>query len=698
MNEASTILTEKTYNLGCLRVRVNLETGGILGLVNQETGTVYLDCESEMAGPIDMAQPLTDFEPFRRGSKYGSTPQISDEEGTLRIHWDNVAGSLRGFQLDGAVSVTVTLSVEENNDVILRANVSNQTREPIRQVLFPFLPGLLPFCGEKETHTRTLWHNIAPFPYLKNLARFAKNFRKDRSAWWSFSKYNSNEMGGSSVYKSRWVNYGGLKEGLSLHHQKWSYDPYCDMFQSLSPDGKSFCLCFEHRVDIAAGEEWDSGNFCLTPHRGGWVEGLEAYEKWISEHQKREFPLSKSVKEGLGMRTVWMCDQHPQDPKDVMWKMTDLPDIAREAKEYGLTGIHMWQWQDQFVLPLPPPLETVGTEDEMAEAAKQCNDLNVRLIPMIEWSSLNKESLEAHGQKYDENGATSWMGHHDMVPRFNPYYSAGGWGSVTPIDCNNERFLGEVLTSWKKLIDMDAGSIFWDQFWSTSKEPNHYTTAIQGVRMAKEKDPDSLFIVEDFHNPEGVSDIADLFDATHFAQDTEAYLHAFRDCRPYWLIDQNRISQLKKLFANNMFFEVGPTSHKIVTGSDTIHEHPELAAALAECNTLRQQFLPFFTDGTLVGDCVLNEHSKCFHVAAHTLGQELLVFVVNLDEEERATEELTFNVADWLNVNNGYQSTQYNPHGDVVNKQAHEGDALSKGFILSPLEISVLKISGTEGE
>ncbi len=323
---------QKTYNLGGIQLHINTDTGGIVKIINIETDSVYLDCDKENAGPIDMALPLADFEPFRIGSKYGSKPQINCEENKLSIYWDNVAGNLGDFQLDGTVAVTVNIFAAEDNSVILNAKVKNNTCEPIKQVLFPFLPGLLPFCGEKDTQTRTLWHNIAPFPHLKKLTRVAKNFRKDKSTWWSFSNYNSLERGGSSVYKSRWVNYGGLHEGLSIHHQKWSHDTYCDMFQSLSPDEKSLCLCFEHRINIDANEEWDSGNFCLTAHNGGWAKGMELFKKWISQHQKREFPLAKSVKNGLGMRTVWMADQHPQDPKDLMWKMKRM----RQSLQDGL--------------------------------------------------------------------------------------------------------------------------------------------------------------------------------------------------------------------------------------------------------------------------------------------------------------------------------------------------------------------------
>ena len=93
--------------------------------------------------------------------------------------------------------------------------------------------------------------------------------------------------------------------------------------------------------------------------------------------------MPKHILEGLGYRTAWMCQYQPNDPSDVVWRFRDLPALAREAREHGLTEMVMWTWQTAFDASLPGPLPHLGTEQELLEAAKECRRRGVNLAPFI---------------------------------------------------------------------------------------------------------------------------------------------------------------------------------------------------------------------------------------------------------------------------------------------------------------------------
>ena len=666
-------IVETTLN--GLKISIDVNTGSIIKL-QRVGGIVMLEADPEYAGLIDVAYPVKQFDPLRLASRFSEKPEIRKTTDGLTITWHKLGASREKFEQPGNVSCIVTITeADDGQSVILKAKIENQSEISVRQVLFPDFAGLLPFAGEEDTELRNLWYAHKPFPVLKALTRESKNFRRDRSA---------NQV---MPLNSRWLDYGGLQGGFSLYQRAWGFAPFCKIMQDLRYDEKSLRLMLEHQVTIEPQQEWESGEFYLTPHIGGWAKGIETYREWVSQNQKRDWPLSRPVRDGLGMRVVWMCDNYIHDPKDVVWKINDLPAIANEAKEHGLTAIHMWQWHEMFKLPLPPPFPHLGTEEELSKAAIQCQKIGVRLVPMIEWSTLAKDECDRYGFRHQE---VNWMGHNELIPRFRPYYTEG-WGVGSAGDSHYEPFLNDILDSWKHLIDLGIPSIFWDQFWSGPKVPNFQTTARKGIELSKKKDPESIFIIEDFWNHEVTSVYGDLLDATVYAQETEAFVNAFSGPRPYWLIDQKRIDQLKKCFANNFFFEVGPTSKRIVTGSDWIEDHPELSRVLKDCASLRKQFLPYFTRGVFIGDCILSEPCNNAHVSAYVLSDKILIIAINLEEPQSIVLNCNLNL--WLESKaQNYQIKSYNESGKMLEVSEYHKKQELWTPNLKNLEIAIFEV------
>ena len=119
--------------------------------------------------------------------------------------------------------------------------------------------------------------------------------------------------------------------------------------------------------------------------------------------------------------------------------------------------------------------------------------------------------------------------------------------------------------------------------------------------------------------------------------------------RANMLIESNPMD-VKHCFADNLYMCPFPSKPGGVNGSARYSERPELSAALKQCATLRKQFLPYFTDGTLIGDCVLTRECKDAHISAYRLGEKLLIIVLRDSDEKNRKKKINFeyDVSCWL--------------------------------------------------
>ena len=98
---------------------------------------------------------------------------------------------------------------------------------------------------------------------------------------------------------------------------------------------------------------------------------------------QRRYAMPKHIRDGLGYRTLWMCQNQPNDPTDAVWRFRDLPALAQEAKDHGLTEMVLWAWHPGFDASLPAPFPHLGTEQELLDAVRECRKIGVNVAPFI---------------------------------------------------------------------------------------------------------------------------------------------------------------------------------------------------------------------------------------------------------------------------------------------------------------------------
>ena len=664
------------------KVILDAETGGILKLEHAETG-VMLETDAPNASVVDLAYPVDQFEPLRLAARYSNDAKIEKADSQVTITWDRL-GLSRDIDLPGQVAATVWIkAAPDGKSITLQCEIRNESEHPVRQVLFPDLMGFSQFAGEGKTLLRSAGFVVDPFELLKPPV--------DSAPFYALGKLGKGLNWVEYIYGAYhlpmilpWTELGSNQRGVSMYPRRWGWTRSMgNVMLNLPEKTGRLRLLHAYNEQVDPGTTWLSDEFWITPHKGGWVDGIESYREWILRNFKRTHPLPKRIRDGLGFRTVYMSQSMPGDPAgDVVWKFSDLPMLARDAIEHGLDEMVLWFWCQSFQLPITV-YSPLGTIDEFAAAVEECRKIGVEVVPFITVANLAGATASRYGLKPD--AGHSWTYHTEMLPGFNPYYAKGNWTAL--IDMSNEQWRQEVLASLQNLIDRGIVSFCWDVYLGNPKEPNVYTLTDEIRERALAKDPEASFGGESQNNM--------LLEAEKLDY-TWSWVE-YRDVRPYTsILPSPRLNanidvsarNVKFSFVDNLYLNVMPSAPDNINGSDLIGNNADLALALKQCAKLRKQFLPYFTKGRLIGDCLMDQALVGAHISAYVLPDSLLLVVLST-ASARTMLQLDLDLEPWLESASGrYKATIYNMNGAAASEIVlDKGDWSGKTPEVDPLEI-----------
>ena len=636
------------------------DTGSLLKLSHPVAG-VLLDATRDRASLIDLAYPVKEFEVLRAASRYSTGANVKVSADAVEIHWDKLGLSRTNFSVEGNVSVTVRLAAApDGRSIIFTAKVDNQSKNNVRQILFPDLMGLVPVGSAENTFFRTSLSASRPFIDLApNEDKLSMQYMVDSAAF--ETEYKSGGM--FSTMGLRWMDYGSLKGGFSLFSKQWGWDAPITVRLHLSEVEKKLRLPIRHDMTLAPGEKWESQEFVLTPHTSGWAKGIEPFREFVQQKYKRHFPLPKRIRDSIGFRTVWMCQTYSNDPQDTFFKFKDLTNLAKESVEHGLTEMVVWALNPPFELPVPPPFAHLGTEQEFYDAVKECRKLGVMVSPFISVLQATKSGAPRYGLAVGDNNG--WTYHTELVPRWNPPYASAL--ACVPIPTSNLLWQEDVLASCKKMVDKGMPSLGWDQYWTTTAaEPNMQTITTKIREYAQQKDPEATFCSEELWNLEIDSGYLDYTWNWGGWRDCGALTSVLPTPRVNACITETPVV-VKRTFADNLFINAMPRRKEAANATDWIKNYPAMALALKQCAALKKQFLPYFTEGTFIGNCLLTEPTPGTHTAVYILPNRLLMVLLN----EGAPREVSFStdLGAWLKDNQSWQVKNYDESGQLLSEK-----------------------------
>ena len=224
----------------------------------------------------------------------------------------------------------------------------------------------------------------------------------------------------------------------------------------------------------------------------------------------------------------------------------------------------------------------------------------------------------------------------------------------------------EVLAGCKRLIDEGVPSICWDVYMTRKEEPNLYSLTRKIRVLAKQKNPESSFGGEASNNMEIESEYLDYtWNWVPDYVDCRAFTSAF--VSPRFNININHsVPDAVLGFMDNLFLNIMPRKTPYgVNGAGTIEQYPEFSKTLKQCADRRRQFLGYFTDGTLIGECLLSQDCPQAHVSAYVQPGKALLLVLN--QSDRRAVPFQCDLASWIKPPSGrYQIDCYDMDGNLL--------------------------------
>jgi hypothetical protein len=255
------------------------ETGSILRLSHPGVGMI-LDATPDAASVLDLAYPVKEFEPLRLASRFSHGAKIAKIGDRLSIHWDQLGASRSFVDVPGRVAATVTLTAAaDGRSVIMTCQIENHSNHAIPQVLFPDFLGLVAFAGVPETEFRSGKQIMRPFVALAKPVSDVFYARNE-----TFAQVGSN--GKDDSMDGRWMNLGGPSGGFSLF-PKEAVGHRMLLYLHLWEKNHKLRLMYSYEAGVAAGGAWKSYEYWLTPHQGGWQEGIEPYQASLKQQTNR---------------------------------------------------------------------------------------------------------------------------------------------------------------------------------------------------------------------------------------------------------------------------------------------------------------------------------------------------------------------------------------------------------------------------
>lgn len=613
------------------------------------------------AGLIDIAWPVHfEYETLRAnptGKVHAVPPVIDYDDRHITITYSELPQTydapLIEETLKGRVYARIEMkALEDGKSVSLRCFVRNNSHAPVEQIIFPNFDNLTATDTKDNARMTMTAGVINPFtfgcPRGMRGAYYDINLRTTGLTLTPTGMQTGPMMG-------RWFDWGSFKGGFSIFRKCWGWDK--EDPQKMGESDKTWMrydvrkdqvrVCNLHNITLNPGEEFESDEYIMTAHTGTWIFGCEAYKAWVRQNVKRVVPMPRRAKEMMGFRTLCMTN-YPYDPNETSCDYNDMPALAKDAGEHGLTELNVWKGFN-YTLPLTEDCfyENWGGLKAWNEAVKKCEEYGVTVAAFVSWLSLWSPTCVNYGI---EQRSGDWAGSDNTIPRMGAHY-AQKWSCWQLWDHSQPRWAKDVLDGLRFLRDK-AGcpTISWDQYVLGNNSDNTLHDIINEYRLETEKmypgttwsAESTLFFESEIDNSDYTWNGAS-YRGSRWDWDTRPLSYIFNLMRPNMNVGNNP-KEIRLLLIDNLMMNVNPGEDPEVDRV-LFADIPEQSAALKTCWSIRKRYMDYFADGEILGDCVLSDECPGKYVTAYRKDGKLLLFVMN-DEEGAA--DLHLNLAPFI--------------------------------------------------
>jgi hypothetical protein len=357
-----------------VRIEVDSVNGDFVTLANKTTGRSYIS-HPQYARSFRLVYWSTDrlSETFNGRFEHAIESSLQNAPRLTRTQLVNAEqievfySQLVAYERELSISFWYSLTLPTDSDEFTyQCRVVNNSPYMVTQVFFPWISGIeyverrnedrIVFCNQKLKVSDALAQG-SYFGWLPG--RFALSYPDYPSSGYHF--------------QLPWVHYGGEHEGLYVasrdhsgeHHRFYMQNEY-DM-KSFDKNRMIYSVAWNFCPYLRSGE-WQSPELVLSPHQGDWHAAADRFRESLkSWYQEPETP--RSFRESIGSANLIFRKN-----------FTELVEMARDAKQYGVNDVTAWQQDVLYPRPLTkddPGNYRIGIVEEAwggLERLRSCNE------------------------------------------------------------------------------------------------------------------------------------------------------------------------------------------------------------------------------------------------------------------------------------------------------------------------------------
>ena len=215
---------------------------------------------------------------------------------------------------------------------------------------------------------------------------------------------------------------------------------------------------------VMPGEKKTLAPVVLSFFEGDWHKGVKPYKKWRDTWFKRV-----SIPKWAEEMDCWMT-LHINSPEGCCrYRYSELPDIAREAKKYGVQALQLIGWAIGGQDGNEPYQDTdplLGTKDELKNAIKEIEKIGIRVLLMCKFKWCDWEIPEYENELYK----------HTLKDIYGKPFQFGGYSYQTMAQqlgaslrsgaglCHSSTdYRKFALNEFDKILDLKPSGILYDE-------------------------------------------------------------------------------------------------------------------------------------------------------------------------------------------------------------------------------------------
>lgn len=368
----------------------------------------------------------------------------SDTEATL--HWDGPLTDVRGEAHDINVTMHVAL-VDDGASFTLE--LTNDSEGTVQEALYPFVGGLLAASeASAEAPDR-----ITPV-----------GMNDHKAVTRPFGQY---DYGYPNNFAFQFVARGdaaqrGLYFGCHDTVARYKHLRFIEMGDG---DASEVYATLVHMPFAKPGQVFAGAPAVFQFHAGDWVDAGAIYRDWFVD----AFGLMTHEDDWIRRHGFYQMIMIMLPEGNVNYRIEEIPQLARDGLEYGITSLQIAGWQfggHDNGYPYYEPDPRLGTWEELEAAIRACHELGVRVYFFVNIHVVNLDT-EWYKTELKNYGWESESG--------DPYWIAG-WGmgtlasrmahTVPQMAFNDASFEGMAeghLKYFRKLAEIGADGIHIDK-------------------------------------------------------------------------------------------------------------------------------------------------------------------------------------------------------------------------------------------